>query len=140
MNIKEKIVILTVSLVLIISLSGFLSFSNGSISAVAGTSLTKNPYAVNTQQTQAHGLGTTPSIVEVYLECLIAEAGYNVGDRVLMPTGSANGAGIRSFSVYFNTTNLGLNTSANLPQVVNNANTYVTITAANWKLVAIPFK
>lgn len=50
----------------------------------AGSTLTKNPLAADSLTTQAHGLGTTPTFVNAYIECISADIGYAVGDRVYL--------------------------------------------------------
>ena len=111
----------------------------------AGTPLVQNPYAVNAIVTQAHGLGINPTMVIAYLECLNPEHNYSVGDRVRIEAtlySDAN-AGATSGSWFITDT-------ANVVLIQPNAQTTLlpdkttkvifNITAANWKLVATPYK
>lgn len=112
--------------------------TGGAISA--GSTLTQNPYAASATVTQAHGLSGRPQIHDVYLECITADAGYAVGDKVLMPTGSIGG-GATSFIVYSDATNVYLNTVAGSTPTVPHKTTHTNtaINVANWKLIVKPF-
>lgn len=48
----------------------------------AGTALTMNPYATNTTQSQAHGLGQQPDFLTGYIECLSTNLNYSAGIRI----------------------------------------------------------
>lgn len=103
---------------------------------VAGTPLVINPFALSTTSVQAHGLGVEPLLVKAYLECLTAELGYSVGDRVLLESFTAT-----TPSVTVDATNVTAISQGFTPQIIRkdthvNANT----TAANWKLVITPYK
>lgn len=101
---------------------------------VAGTPLVKNPYVQGTVTTQAHGLGVTPTLIDWSLECLTAEGGYSVGDKIRnnLYTGMA--------TVLADATNVVLITQSSVVNVVNKS-TFATfsITAANWKLTLTPY-
>ena len=102
---------------------------------IAGTPLIQNPSAVNTHASQAHGLGQIPDHLVAYLECLTAELGYSVGDRVYTPTFSAaQGYGADATDVFMSISN-------NTAQIFNKSSTTISsITAANWKRVIVPYK
>lgn len=110
-------------------------------SLTAGTTATKNPVAINTKTTQAHGLGSSPVLVVMYLECLTAELNYSIGDRVLVQT-TNNAAGNFGYSVEYDLTNVVI-LVGNQPPQIHDKNTpaaITPITTANWKIVAIPYK
>lgn len=106
----------------------------------AGTQCVQNPVATATVTTQAHGLGAIPSFVVAYLECLTAEQGYSVGDRVFMQY-KDNGAGNFGYMVEWDATNVRIVQANGVPQVLNRTTPAgaVSITAANWKIVVTPY-
>jgi hypothetical protein len=85
--------------------------------------------------TQAHGLSGLPTVFAAYIQCLTAEHGYGVGEIVMM----AGTVGINAnFSA--DTTNTYIVASSALVQVVDRTTfAGVAITAANWKMVVVPF-
>ena len=106
----------------------------------AGTSCVQNPVATSTATVQAHGLGSIPTLVVYYLECLTAELNYSVGDRVVMQY-KDNGAGNFGYHVEFDATNTRILTCSNVPQITNRTTpaSVGSITAANWKIVVVPY-
>ena len=106
----------------------------------AGTSCVyAAPIAASVKTTTAHGLGVIPTMIVAYAECVIAEQGYSIGDRILQNRGSE----VNGFDVEYDATNVVIMTSNNTPLTVLNKTTpaaRVGVTAANWKLVAIPYK
>ena len=107
----------------------------------AGTSLVKNPVAVNSVTTQAHGLGAIPDFYIAYMECLTAQANYSVGNRIdLRSMDVSNGNSSAEFVA--DTTNVVLLLPNNLPLIYDKTTptTGVTPTAASWKIVVIPYK
>ena len=102
---------------------------------VAGTTLVKNPYALSTSTTQAHGLGAIPVYVSWVWECLTADLNYSVGDLV---QGTLSG---NPSSLTIDSTNLVLLSSNATPQLTNKTGlTLANITVANWKLTLTPYK
>ena len=107
----------------------------------AGTSLVKNPYAVSTQTTQAHGLSTTPSFVVVILECLTIDGGWAVGDKLPMSAGMAGFNVTPSFQVFWDGTDLQLNLLSAAPGILHKTSgSSLNITAASWKMTVVPYK
>jgi hypothetical protein len=106
----------------------------------AGTQCVKNPYAVNTTTTQAHGLASTPTLVIHWIECLTGELGYTAGDRVY-PGNYYDASGECGYSVAADATNLVITTHVSVGVRVINKSTraLATITSANWKIVAQPY-
>lgn len=91
--------------------------------------------------TLAHGLGAVPRLVSLTLVCVTADAGYSVGDEVEIVTtnGVDTNASTRGLSLRKNATNLFIrfNTQATPLTVIPSAGgANVTITIANWRLVA----
>ena len=105
-----------------------------------GTPCVMNPVVLNTVNTQAHGLSSTPSMIETYLECTTSELGYSVGDRVFMQF-KDSGAGSFGFIVEYDSTNVRILQASTAPQVLNRATPTeaISITLANWKIVAVPY-
>ena len=109
----------------------------------AGTTLTLNPYAINTTTTTAHGLGVRPKFFEVQLECLTAELGYVTGDIVPINSGvHQNGANTSGLEVFADATNTVLNIANNTQISITGktAGVITTITVANWKVNVVPYK
>ena len=108
----------------------------------AGASVSQTTALGQTVVSAQHGLGQIPTYVVTYYECVIAELGYQIGDRVSQGAfASSNGAG-DGFMVQFDATTIRLLIAANAPVVVLNRtapNLYALGTAANWKIVAIPY-
>lgn len=105
----------------------------------AGTACVQNPVgAINTKTTQAHGLGSVPSIVMFYVECITAELGYSVGDRALLWSSDA-GTNTGAFCMWDGTnTYIVALSDVYVPNKTTPAGP-VIITNANWKLVAVPY-
>lgn len=105
-----------------------------------GTICVMNPVVLSSVNTQAHGLSTTPQIVEVYLECLTSELGYSVGDRVFMQF-KDNGGGNFGYMVEYDSTNVRIIQASTAPQLLNRGTPVGanSITLANWKIVAVPY-
>jgi len=93
--------------------------------------------------TVAHGLGAEPFLICCWLKCLTAEYNYSIGDKVLIPGGTASStADNKGHSIVVDSTNIVLRYGANV-------NTYdilnkttgggVGITNANWALVIEAF-
>lgn len=101
---------------------------------VAGTSLILNPYANSTTVTQAHGLSAQPALLNSYIECLTAEGGFSIGDRIY--NYETNPPTIGS-----DATNTFLSISSGIPGVWNKSTHAIfNITIANWKAVVVPYK
>ena len=95
----------------------------------------------DTWLTAAHGITCTgtnyPHLVTWYFQCITAEHGYAIGDRVYaMEQHYRDSAHINT--VYVDGTNVGININL-LPYLrEKTTNTVITgITAANWKVVAV---
>jgi hypothetical protein len=110
----------------------------------SGSALTLDPYAVSTTTTQAHGLGVQPIYVSVELVCKTAEYGYSIGDRIALTgsyLGDANLVSSGGYNLQWNATNIIVLTGPVTPTIVKKSdNTAAQITAANWKLIATPYK
>lgn len=112
----------------------------------AGTPLVMSPYVADNTATQAHGLSSTPVFTTAILECLTAEYGYSIGDKINMsalgwPTGgtASNSIFISGANLIINATNLVLLTSSRPSVVHKTLFSLGIITAANWKLTITPY-
>lgn len=104
----------------------------------AGTPCVQNPYTVSTITTQAHGLGATPTMVNVYLECLSADLGYSAGDRVVSFFNEHSNA--EGCSIVFDATNVVIVSSAYIIYIFRKDTAAEgAITASKWKIVATPY-
>lgn len=106
-----------------------------------GSTLTLDPYAINTTTTQAHGLGVTPDLIQCYLECKTGEGNWSIGDRIDFGSWASVATSTTGIMLTKDATNLAVIThSTNLPVILNKTTRATfTITAANWKLIAIPY-
>lgn len=86
---------------------------------------------MGTTQTAAHGLGTYPTFVHFYLQCITTDIGYSVGDRLPIAAGGMEDANDRGMIGGYNTTNVFVKSCTAefaLPQSGN----AVAINAARW--------
>lgn len=100
-----------------------------------GTTLTMNPAALNTFVSGAHNLSVTPKI-ESYMECLTAELGYSIGDRVYLGSQDTNVVQL-NFTVNATTAYISVGNTLNL--LKRDGSGQAAITLANWKIVLIPY-
>lgn len=125
-----------------VTVRGTITALGGGASAgtlTAGTACTQNPAALSTKTTQAHGLGVTPTLVYTYMECLTAEQGYSIGDRIF---NALDDAGNSNWEAEYDATNVSIMTNATNIIVTNKTTPAgpVAITLADWKIVAVPYK
>ncbi len=112
---------------------------------LAGNTLTKNPYATQTSTTQAHGLSAIPQLFDAYLECLTAEHGYSIGDRLRLAEMlvERSSGSVVGWHIVADATNvvLLLGNNAGMPLVIHKTtpSSEVTLTAANWKVIVTPY-
>ena len=109
-------------------------------SLTAGTTGEQDPWTASAKTTTAHGLSVTPQIVIAYLQCLTAELGYVASYRV-----DLNLAAVAADSgsiIQWDATNTVIISHSARPYVVNKTTPagMVQITAANWKVVVVPYK
>ncbi|MCX6787597.1 MAG: hypothetical protein NT108_00305 [Candidatus Kaiserbacteria bacterium] len=106
----------------------------------AGTSVVMSPVSVPGIATQAHGLGGIPTLVNSYLECLSAEQGYNVGDRI--PESRFNTSSSAGWHVRYDATNVYILSSVSGLVAVNGTSpgAGVVLTPSKWKIVVVPYK
>lgn len=116
------------------------SFSENAGTLVTGTPCIQNPWAQSGKTVQAHGLGAIPTMVVAYLECLTAEEGYSVGDRIDYSMWEiADSVG---FVIVIDATNVTILSSPNQIHSYNKTTPAgaVILTAAKWKVVAVPYR
>jgi len=108
---------------------------------LAGTQCVKNPVATSTITTQAHGLGGVPDFIVTYAECITADNGYSVGDRIYKQDFNSS-AGTWGWIVRADATNVYILIAASGILAINGTTPgySVTLANANWKIVAIPYK
>ena len=103
-------------------------------SSKVGAGILNGTIAISTTLTAVHLLGQAPDCMISYIECITANNGYAVGDRIF----SNQGKGI-DYSA--NATNVTISFNSALPQIVPKAGgALLTIVAANWKAVARPVR
>lgn len=113
-------------------------------SAVFGAALTKNPLAASSITTQAHGLGAKPDFCLVEMECLTAEHGWSVGDKISwngsIPNADSNNT--RHHQIDFDATSVNLRIGAGAVWHVLHKTSLATngLTLANWKMTVTPVR
>lgn len=129
---------------LVVSVSMFVGTGEAAKKAeltVEGTAnVVSNPVA-GTVYTQAHGLKGIPSFFEFYYECVVAELGYSVGDRVT-PGQSSSNAAADGFVIQYDATNTSIIFGQATPILILHKSTpglYVAGTPANWSVVVKPY-
>lgn len=95
--------------------------------------------AAGTGAAQAHGLGSVPRFFRGYLECITADLGYAVGDRVPYDsTNNRSAAGVMLVSTYANATNVGVKFgSTGGISVVTASFVDAPITLSNWRYIIV---
>ena len=108
----------------------------------AGTSVTRNPFVAGSNTTSAHGLGTATLIILSYMECITAEQGYVAGDRVYNHAEDSNLNGSFNYTVRTDATNIEIVCGSSAPSAIQKTGGggVVALTAANWKIIAIPYR
>lgn len=107
-----------------------------SVVAVSGPQLLSDGGLI----TFAHGLGVTPSMIDMDLECVIGDAGYSIGDVVHTTSQMNSGAtpGATMCAVYYDATNVYVRyysaLSANLTVRHKTTGASTLITLLNWRL------
>lgn len=88
--------------------------------------------------TLAHSLGAVPKVVNLFVKCVTAEAGYSIGDEVLVGPDHYSTQDItsRGFSVVSDATNINIRIGSDGVNVINKSSGIGTaITNANWSLL-----
>lgn len=108
----------------------------------AGTPLVLNPYAINSQTTQAHGLGAVPTFTRAELVCLTGELGYSANDRLEINIDQGDGSAWITTTIYKDATNLILTLTNNSSVSIARKDTKAKaeISPANWKLTVTPYR
>jgi Major tropism determinant N-terminal domain len=100
---------------------------------VEGVNAIINAWAINSVVTANHGLGSVPKFIDVYLECVTANNGYAIGDR-FYPQLSV------LITWWASATQVGIVCGASTGTIRPKAGgANVSITGAQWKVVARPF-
>lgn len=87
--------------------------------------------------TLAHSLGREPDIIQAWLKCQTAEAGYSIGDKLAAGVSSEQGIS-RGLSIVCDSTNVNVRFGSDAaPFVILNktTGTITTATNGNWRLV-----
>jgi len=104
-----------------------------------GTQCIKNPAVAGTITVQAHGLGAIPDEVSFYLECLVIDAGYTVGQRLYFQSGAQDPLS-QGVTIMADATNTSIAIGGGGLFYVQNGSTAAlsSLTAASWKVVVTP--
>lgn len=110
---------------------------------IKGTGVTIDHAASpSTPAAVAHGLGSMPDGVLLFWECKTAEGGYSVGDRTPVPWHAIASTVAPSLGVRMTATHIQVAIgSIGTPMLHNfSSGSWFAPTAANWRLIAIPYK
>ena len=94
------------------------------------------PAGTGEQITSVHGLGVRPKLVQVTLKCVTADAGYSIGDEIILnasssiPNHYAPVYRVDATNVYVNVGNNNLGVILHKTTGLSTA-----LTSANWKFV-----
>ena len=104
----------------------------------SATPCVKNPYAVGTVTSQAHGLARKPDGHKVILECLTADLNYSPGDCIDLSSTNSGVGGGTGYSIFSDATNTQIMIMTGGSISIGNKTTAAgtAITAANWKITA----
>ena len=83
--------------------------------------------------TWIHGLGSTPETLSVWIECLVADKGFSVGDVVFIPA-SFEGNGSRGTTVWANSTEVGVAFSGYPYIATKTGGAVALITTNSWRI------
>jgi hypothetical protein len=90
------------------------------------------------QLTLAHSLGAIPTLIQFRLKCLTAEAGYSIGDELMVSHHAEEAAGGRGVSTVPDATNIVIRyaAAANVFRAVTKTTgAEINLTHANWRLI-----
>lgn len=87
----------------------------------------------------AHGFGRTPDAFDSWLDCIVAEHGYSVGDRV--PLSESNAGAGSTVTVSFDDTDTYIAATDGNLTIVSRDSTpvHAALTKASWNLVVVPY-
>lgn len=90
---------------------------------------------INTTFVLNHNLGIKPQILAPYLECITADAGYSVGDRLIGQWSTYDGANVDTRPFWTNAKSVGfVSASTQAVRIPNKSSgSIATATVANWK-------
>lgn len=90
--------------------------------------------------TLAHGLGATPTLVQLQLKCITAEGDYSIGDIYELGAGATSGTD-KSTAVWCDATNVNIRFAGAAPNISRKSfGSDFAITAAKWKLIVKAWK
>ena len=121
--------------------------SKGVITKVTSNTISTGPFSVSYNSTGqtitsagsltlAHGLGTTPTLIQCKLKCTSAEGNYSVNDYVFIPVQNSDSGIITGVSVVPDATNLNVRYASYasvffIPDKTTGGN--VAITTSKWQ-------
>jgi len=120
-----------------------LSFSRFPFSGPPGTlapgvPLIQDPLSFSTVVSLAHGLGSIPILVTATAICKIAESGYSPGDTLMLP--GSNVAATGGYSIWADSVTLAFAIGPRIDGNNKTSGASFSLTAANWKIVVIPYR
>ena len=103
-------------------------------SSKVGNGIVNGNIATSTILTATHLLGQIPDHISAYLECVIANNGYAVGDRIFSTQ-------LNVIDCSANATDVFISFSSTIPSIIPKAGgAAVAIIASNWKANARPYR
>lgn len=109
---------------------------------IEGTALVKNPLALNTTTTQAHGLGQVPDFLRCRMECLSSDGNWAVGDIICFGGShyDQSDATTRGWLVNADKTNVELVVGQTSVGALNKSTrAYLAIDVTKWKMTVTPY-
>lgn len=121
-------------------LAGVVANNNSTLPFTKAFSSSQQTITSGGQLTIAHGLGIQPKLYHSFLQCTTAEAGYSIGDEIIVNPSAQGDTGNndRGTSIVPNSTNLLVRFGSNANAFeINRKDTGSSFSAtnANWKLV-----
>ena len=87
----------------------------------------------------AHGI-TSPRWAYFFIQCLIAEDGYEVGDKIPIGETLARGSSSRGLTAWWSAANVGLNWTSDTRFIARDDGAHAIVQDANWAAKALVFK
>jgi hypothetical protein len=121
------------------SIKAYVDTSIAAIGGVTAGTILQTANLATAATVQAHGLGATPTLLVAEIECLTAENGYSIGDRVFTAIDRMGPGGATSWGIFADATNVTALCNGNyVNQAHKSTRANANMTMANWKLRVTP--
>ena len=121
------------------SIKAYVDTSVAAIGGVTAGTILQTANLATAATVQAHGLGATPTLLVAEIECLTAENGYSIGDRVFTAVDRMGPGGASPWGIFADATNVTALCNGNyVNQAHKSSRANVNMTMSNWKLRVTP--